>query len=74
MKKTAKRNLEEMGFVFKDNGDVKDFNGNVYASIVTEQYDLLCSINGNFYYYEDGVYHQYGINTNQISKLTVCRV
>lgn len=57
MKKVPKTNLTNMGFVFKDNGDVKDFNGNIYASQITEDYDLLYSRDGTFYNYFEGVYN-----------------
>ncbi len=57
MKKVPKTNLTNMGFVFKDNGDVKDFNGNIYASQIMEDYDLLYSRDGTFYNYFEGVYN-----------------
>lgn len=57
MEMTTKRNLMKMGFVFKDNGDVKDFNGNVYANQITENYDLLYSRDSTFYNYFEGVYN-----------------
>lgn len=57
MDMTTKRNLMKMGFVFKENGDVKDFNGNIYASQIMEDYALLYSRDGTFYYYFEGVYN-----------------
>jgi len=57
LKKVPKINLIKMGFVLKDNGDVKDFNGNVYASQIMEDYELLYSRDGTFYNYFEGVYN-----------------
>ncbi|MBE6572805.1 MAG: hypothetical protein E7652_00255 [Ruminococcaceae bacterium] len=50
--------MVKIGFVFKDNGDIKEFNGNVYANVVDNDYDLMYSKDQCWYYYNDGVYTQ----------------
>ena len=57
MTNASKNKLMKMGFTIK-NDEIKDFNGNVYACIIVDNYDLLYSRDGCFYYYEDGVYQQ----------------
>ena len=55
MKKIDDKCLVRLGFILK-NGEIKDFNGNIYANQIMENYELLYSRDGSFYYYLDGVY------------------
>lgn len=58
MTNTSKNKLMRIGLKTNENGDVKDFNGNLFAEITTKNYDLLLSRDCCFYYYEEGVYQQ----------------
>lgn len=57
MKKIDDKSLVRLGFLLKD-GEIKDFNGNIYATQVMENYELLYSRDSTFYYYLNGVFIQ----------------
>ena len=56
--KDIRISLTDLGFVFGSKGEVREFNGNIFADYLIKQNDLLYSIDGFYYYYLDGVYRQ----------------
>ena len=49
MTNTSKIKLMKMGLKTNGNGDVKDFNGNLFAEITTKNYDLHLTRDSCFY-------------------------